>query len=690
MSLLAPLFALGAIAVGIPFLFHLIQRRPKGETEFSSLMFLSPSPPRLTRRSRLDNLLLLLLRVACILLLALAFSRPFLRSTALLGLSAPSRRIVLLVDTSASMRRENLWKQATEEVHSVVEDLQSTDQFALFTFDAAATQILGFDDLQDAPDARRGARIKERFESVQPTWYPTNLGLAIVQAAELLETAAESTQQDGVLPPQIILVSDMQTGSRLYELDAYEWPDDVKLDVRTVKPQKMTNASLRLLPPTAAEPAEDKVRVRVSNANVSSGEQFQVGWSDKEGKLLGREYSVYVPTGQTRVAKIERPPPFATHVRLVGDDHTFDNAYFWAVTKPRSQTLLYLGDSAPDNREHLSHYLQHLVLDNATATVTLEMRDGNQAITQLDPTDTPLVVVSKTLPAETIRTLLRYLQSGGKVLLVIQQQSDLPGLAAMIEQLTGAEDVSLQEASIKDYAMFGKIDFQNPLFQIFADPRFNDFTKVRFWSHRSLKTSSADWERVASFDDNDALLVEKRFEQGRLWILTSGWHPVESQLALSTKFVPLVTNMFQSQESRSLLNGNYAPGDPVPLPITDAQIQTPDGKLASAHDSLFTETEAPGLYYLVDDSESQAFAVNLVGDESKTSPVEVDALEQRGVVVGKSRSLQELKDQQRQMRDIELERRQNIWRWLIVSVLALLFMETWLGGWITIRKTKTA
>ena len=57
---------------------------------------------------------------------------------------------------------------------------------------------------------------------------------------------------------------------------------------------------------------------------------------------------------------------------------------------------------------------------------------------------------------------------------------------------------------------------------------------------------------------------------------------------------------------------------------------------------------------------------------------------------GKSRSLQELKDQQRQMRDMELERRQNIWRWLIVSVLGLLFMETWLGGWITMRRKTQA
>ena len=50
MSFLAPLFMLGALAVAAPVLFHLIRRSPQGRMPFSSLMFLSPSPPR-ERRS---------------------------------------------------------------------------------------------------------------------------------------------------------------------------------------------------------------------------------------------------------------------------------------------------------------------------------------------------------------------------------------------------------------------------------------------------------------------------------------------------------------------------------------------------------------------------------------------------------------------------------------------------------------
>ena len=75
MGLLAPLYALAALAVAGPIIFHLIRRQPQGQQQFSSLMFLQPSPPTLTRRSRVDQWLLLLLRALAIALIAFAFAR---------------------------------------------------------------------------------------------------------------------------------------------------------------------------------------------------------------------------------------------------------------------------------------------------------------------------------------------------------------------------------------------------------------------------------------------------------------------------------------------------------------------------------------------------------------------------------------------------------------------------------------
>src|SRR5947207_6018864 len=112
MSLLAPLFLFGALAVAAPIIFHLIRASTREKTPFSSLMFLLPSPPRLTRRSRLEHLLLLLLRCLVLCLLALGFARPFVKKAVPPEKPSAAHRILLLVDTSPSIRRANLCPDA--------------------------------------------------------------------------------------------------------------------------------------------------------------------------------------------------------------------------------------------------------------------------------------------------------------------------------------------------------------------------------------------------------------------------------------------------------------------------------------------------------------------------------------------------------------------------------------------------
>ena len=155
MSFLAPLYALAALAIAAPILFHFLQRRPLGRQEFSSLMFLRPSLPRLTRRHRISNILLLILRGLALLLLAAAFAKPFLRSATLLDLEAPARGVALVIDTSASMRREGLWDQTLQTAKSIIDDLRPTDQVSLFAFDRRFQTIVSFEAWKDVDPSKR-------------------------------------------------------------------------------------------------------------------------------------------------------------------------------------------------------------------------------------------------------------------------------------------------------------------------------------------------------------------------------------------------------------------------------------------------------------------------------------------------------------------------------------------------------
>src|SRR5439155_20316227 len=99
-SFLFPAFLLGAAAAAIPIILHLLKREPEPRVKFAAVRLLKHAPVELTEKRRLRELLLLALRIAALMLLALAFARPFFASGAALGSSGVT---VIAIDTSYSL-----------------------------------------------------------------------------------------------------------------------------------------------------------------------------------------------------------------------------------------------------------------------------------------------------------------------------------------------------------------------------------------------------------------------------------------------------------------------------------------------------------------------------------------------------------------------------------------------------------
>jgi hypothetical protein len=99
----AALFALGAGLAAVPILIHLLNRRRVQHVPWAAMQWLLAAMRRHQRRLRLENWLILLLRVLAILLLGLALARPVLTSPDVAGLVAGKRSVYLVVDTSYSM-----------------------------------------------------------------------------------------------------------------------------------------------------------------------------------------------------------------------------------------------------------------------------------------------------------------------------------------------------------------------------------------------------------------------------------------------------------------------------------------------------------------------------------------------------------------------------------------------------------
>jgi Aerotolerance regulator N-terminal/von Willebrand factor type A domain len=136
MTFLSPLFLLGAIAAGVPIVLHLLKREPEARIKFAAVKMLKHAPVEHTARHRLRELLLLALRVATLLLLALAFARPFILRG---GAATVSGIRIVALDTSFSMSVPGRFAMAQQTARDAVSQAAIGELVGVVTFADDAT-----------------------------------------------------------------------------------------------------------------------------------------------------------------------------------------------------------------------------------------------------------------------------------------------------------------------------------------------------------------------------------------------------------------------------------------------------------------------------------------------------------------------------------------------------------------------
>src|SRR5262249_51449415 len=156
-------------------------------------------------------------------LLAFVFARPYLQKP--LAAAAPrdqSARVAILVDASASMRREDLWDQARKRAVEVVRRVGPSDAVAVYAFDQQLRTGLSFADAAQLSIAERPAVAESRLAAQTPSWAGTHLGNAMINATEhLLEQLNRDSQEQGNTVLRLVVISDFQSGGKLDGLQGF-------------------------------------------------------------------------------------------------------------------------------------------------------------------------------------------------------------------------------------------------------------------------------------------------------------------------------------------------------------------------------------------------------------------------------------------------------------------------------------
>jgi hypothetical protein len=634
----------------------------------------------MVRRSRLDQWLLLLLRALALLAIAFAFMRPFFRSSSTTESGALGRQRIILVDTSASMHRTGVWSRATQIVQETIAESTPDDLVALYRFDSTLKPIISFESILETTPSQRADLLRKAIDDVKPSWLPTDMGRGLSMAAETLQTAGNGPNVEESIGGEIILISDFTGTVNLSQLEGYDWPKGVRVIPRSVDATNLNNATLTSLSATdrGNEQGTD-LRVLINNSASSEISQFQLQFLDAQENVLQTIASPYqVNAGERRVIRLSEIPSQAISVQLLGDTDPSDNRVYFAIPQKKPTSVWLLQASAESKESQLGFFVERIPLSSTTLEVFFKRLTPVDFVRSPEPKDVSLIIVDGSIDARSATLLRDYVEKGGKVVLALDQPltpENQSRVVLALKKLLADENIQVSEASVTDYAMWTRIDFRHPLFSPFADPRFNDFTKLRTWRHRIIELTDTENKPLASYDNGAAALHEIRIGQGRVWLFASGWQPSESQLALSTKFVPLVIGIFRLSGEKKQWPASLVAGQTLPA-LPNTACQSPYGSLLTPNSDNVWELDVPGIYELRDTDKKSLLAVNVLPREIDPSKLDPDRLEQLGVATGPLPTAEFIRDQQRLMRNAELEKQQQVWRWCILFAVILIALET--------------
>ena len=672
MNFLAPFFLFGALAVSAPIIFHLIRRTTREVKPFSSLMFLQPTPPRVTSKSRIENLWLLLLRCLVLLALALGFARPFFRESSAKSADAggQGRRLAILVDTSASMRRETLWAQAREKAEALLRSTTPLDAVMLLAFDRTPRVLVDMERWRTMAIEERAPNAARQLATVSPGWSGTNLGAAVLQALDLISGARETVPSRG----EIVVISDMQEGMRLDGLQGLEWPTNVTVRFETVKAAKLGNAAAQWLAGgeqgDAAE-KDEKLRVRISNAAEAKAERFRIAW----GAAADAGLDAYVPSGQSTVIRVPKLPEGANTLTLTGDDVDFDNTLWLIPPQPRRVPVIFLGADAEDDTRGSLFYLRRAFQQTAQENVEISARRAGDAVAAFEFQNAQLVVIGDGATDAQLAGARQFARDGRLVVMPMTNPASAEALGRLLE----IPGLTAAEATVREYALLAQIDFQSPLFAPFADPRFSDFTKIHFWRHRQLDAAKLPGAQVlASFESRDPAILRVPLGKGGVIVFASSWRPLDSQLALSSKFIPLLHAILDDSSGLPPARAQYFVGDEIILPPGPQSytMRKPDGTEAAVPaGGKFAGTDMPGIY--VANPGELRFVVNLDPEESRTSPLARDRLAALALPMeNENAATAASAGDGLHAAAADSEQRQKLWRWLVIAAVMFLLVET--------------
>lgn len=572
----------GLIGIALPIIAHLISKKKFDVVQWGAMQFLELGK-RTRRRIRLEELLLLLVRIGLVTLLVIAFSRPWAKGGVFANfLSNNNRDIVIVLDGSYSMgwegRAKTPWELAIQQVHDVLEELKPGDKVALIDARSQPRWVID-------PPTHDFRQVREELGKLPSPSGSADLPAAIGDGIEILSRTTN-------LQREVIVITDGQ---------AHGWSAENSLSwqrVDDLRTQPSVKPSIRCF--RVGEKVEDRTNFMVEPIQLSrqtTVPEFPIRISTKikqlggSGPVLRKVFFEIdgqrrsdktlqirlLPDGEATVEfqhRFLKPGSHVVSVILENDPLPGDNRSDAVVVVQQAIPVLVVdGDPNPDETLSESHYLKiGLALSlkdepwfsvKTVSWLELETR-------KFDPFEVIILANVPRINSEVANRIQNFVAAGNGLVIAPGDRvepsgyseflkSKEPFLPAQFEktatpvQGSKKEDSKTQFESVRIAADSLKADWLSR----FHDKRAVDLLSVRmtnWWKLKSVTKKAQDeneGQQVSSvilgrLNNGDTFLVQQNFGEGRVLMLNQPLDADWSTMPAKNDFLPFLHEMLFS------------------------------------------------------------------------------------------------------------------------------------------------
>lgn len=649
MQFVSPLFLFGLLLIGAPILIHLWKRQAARKIFLPSLALLLRSKKKVSRRARMRDVLLLLLRVLCIAMIPLALAQPRCSSQTP---TSPSQAVALVLDTSFSMRYGTSFEAAKDQAEEILGDLGPKDAAVLFLSSEEEGEQAPSEDL---------SLVRSALRKATPSFDAAPLERALTLAAQSLAASPQPLRR-------VVVLTDATQNSFAQDALSLSWPEgSPKLEIIDVAAASLPNRAVtEVLTSPAPEVNPRAFRIEAKISNFSSVPVSELSVQVKLSQKIVAQGFVSLAPSETKTKSFYVTPEsggvLPGEVLIAQDELLADDSRAFLLAAPKEvNALIVNGDPKGVRYEDEAFFVEEAL--DATRDDTARVRYQTTTIEALSRQDlsgfhvVALLNVG-TLGDSDLRTLKDFVTRGGGLFVsggeqVAREQHSLDSLLPVtIRDIFVASDGAFSGGQAP--RRFAPPEQPHPLFEGIDPTAPGGMGQAHFGTILLFDTIIPNETRkvVLSFDDGAPALVEGLLGQGRVLLFASTLDRSWTDLPVRPGFVPFVQGLFRYAGGALTQQNNAATiiNEPRSFSMPGARIQRatltlPDGEARELSLASVTEgsikvshLDTPGVWSLTvqtqnnQETKQEHFPVVLDPKESalrKIDPEKLRTLEEQ-------------------------------------------------------------